>query len=179
MNKKANYEKIEMSLSAQEVQELLEAQKKRVEALNQFRSNYKKANKNTKSKREFFEKRLTKLQSWFVDFDHTDKELTQYVDEEQPYVVQQTFELAKAAYMEIRSELQQKNLEFDARDRRNAGEGRSGESQQTTETEATTTVSKMKKIVNLFEDSESEIELDDDDNDDDGYHQKYKWYAIN
>lgn len=43
-----------MTLSAQQVQQLLEA-------LNQFRLNYKKANRTVKSKREFFEKKLTKL----------------------------------------------------------------------------------------------------------------------
>lgn len=95
------------------MEKLLQDQKARVMQLKKTVENYKKDSKKTKAEPRYYEKKLQKLEKWWLEFDkcHTDilhiKE-NEPDGEQQPYFESATYEKTRELYIKHRTQLQEK-----------------------------------------------------------------------
>lgn len=87
------------------INELLNQQDERIEQLRKFITNYGKANKTVKSKREYYESSLEKLDKWWKEFDETNDLFLEPTGDE--YFENETYEDTKKKYEEIKKKLQE------------------------------------------------------------------------
>lgn len=154
-----------MSLNENQVVELLEQQKGRVLALQQAIASYGKDSRKYKASDSYHEKKLKKLQDWWLVFEKTNNELRPHLKTGQPYLDEDTFKDAMELYKSYRTTIQHDMLKAEAQKEKGTAAMRNqvngDESQQNHSEHASTSTEAVNQgsndtSVNLLADSEDD-----------------------
>ncbi|XP_055306475.1 uncharacterized protein LOC129570781 [Sitodiplosis mosellana] len=157
----------------EEISKELAAQKQRMDTLKKFVTNYSKDGKSIKNKVEYFEKRLQRLQDWWVSFDKANHELIETgKNEKDEYFTDNHFEKAKTGYQDIRSKIQQDMVDFKQQTEKNAATGSGVSGNATPIKQCAKTTTKEIEFVDLLADDDDENESVDGDNADNDFQEE-------
>ncbi|XP_053990009.1 uncharacterized protein LOC128882436, partial [Hylaeus volcanicus] len=157
----------------EEISKELAAQKQRMDTLKKFVTNYSKDGKSIKNKVEYFEKRLQRLQDWWVSFDKANHELIETgKNKKDEYFTDNHFEKAKTGYQDIRSKIQQDMVDFKQQTEKNAATGSGVSGNATPIKQCAKTTTKEIEFVDLLADDDDENESVDGDNADNDFQEE-------
>lgn len=94
-----------MATEAQ-VKKFVESQRSRMSLFDDFKKNYRKANRIEKAKIEFHEKRLKRLGEWWVEFDKTNSDLELYAEKDDEYFLENDYEHYSKEYEKMKTVLE-------------------------------------------------------------------------
>lgn len=89
-----------------EFKKILNEQKQRIANFEKFKTNYVKANKQEKAKLGFQERRLERLNAWYVEFDKVNTELNSVADKSDDYFTDDIFRKYNEEYILLRTTIQ-------------------------------------------------------------------------